>query len=112
MSLFHLGRQIRQISHSKGFKAPCAENISEKVMLVVSELSEAIEELRDGHDLDEIYYKVDGEKIKPEGFPVEIADAIIRLLDIGFAIGINLDKVVAEKIAFNATREVKHGRLF
>jgi hypothetical protein len=89
--------------------------MSEKLLLVVSEISEALEELRDGHTLTEVYYKAVPYGLdfkKPEGFPVEIADAIIRLLDIGYACGIDLDKIVNQKIVFNASRPVKHGRMF
>lgn len=50
-------------------------DIAEIYALIHSELSEALEEYRSGKEM--IYY-VDG---KPEGIAVELADAVIRILD-------------------------------
>ena len=46
--------------------------------MIHSELSEALEEYRNGHAVTEIYYNGD----KPEGVPVELVDVVIRLLDV------------------------------
>ena len=84
-----------------------------KTMLSVGELSEAIEELRNGHNPDEVYI---GEKGKPEGFAVEIADTIIRIFDLYWTLKNEgwdmpeLDKLIADKIAFNSSsRGHRHG---
>lgn len=103
-----LAASIRFTSASKGFEAPSTENIHKKLLLAVSEICEAQEELRDGHDVAEVYYN--GEK--PEGFPVEIADAIIRLLDICGSLNIDIASVIDKKIRYNMTRPEKHGRKF
>ncbi len=50
-SLNQLGMTIHDVSTSKGFPAPNIDNFSEKVMLVVTELAEAIEEHRSGKPL-------------------------------------------------------------
>lgn len=52
-------------------------NYGEIIMLAVSELAEALECYRTGKPVTKIWI----ENGKPEGFPVEIADAVIRLLD-------------------------------
>ena len=113
--------------------------IGNKLMLVVSELAEAQEEIRSGRAVTDTYYDIgpvpasfavefasgvdanaawiasqlnsEGPK-KPEGFPSEIADAIIRLLSMARETGIDIEAVIEEKIAYNATRPFKHGKAF
>lgn len=51
-----------------------------------------------------------GASIKPVGFPSEIADVLIRVLDACGAWGIDIDQAVKEKLDFNASRPGKHGR--
>lgn len=121
-SINQLAAVIHAVSSSKGFDSPNLQNIDKKLLLAVSEICEAQDELRDGNDPTHIYYKnyfVEGlsddglpAPNKPEGFPVEIADAIIRLLHICFAFKIDIAAVIAEKVAYNSTRPYKHGRKF
>lgn len=49
---------------------------------------------------------------KPEGVAVELADAVIRIADLCGHLGIDLDAVIAEKMAYNAGRHYKHGKRF
>lgn len=77
----------------------------EKLALVHSEISEALEEYRDGHLIDETYVK-DG---KPEGVPIELADAVIRIFDIAGIYGIDIDAAITQKQTFNRTRPFRHG---
>lgn len=117
--------------------------IAEKLALVHEEVSEALGEIRSGRDPLEVYY-VDhkgliGEKgreyesqvydgmgtiagvegaplLKPEGFPVEVADAIIRLADLIYLVndqtGDQLAQATEVKALYNSTRPYKHGRKF
>lgn len=111
-------------AYSKGFwdDAPLLEYtdgvklayVGNKLALIHSEVSEALEELRE-KGLDALegdaarYYGPTG---KPEGFGSELADIIIRVLDLAGGYNIPLNEIVAEKIAYNATRPAKHGKAF
>jgi NTP pyrophosphatase (non-canonical NTP hydrolase) len=80
-----------------------------KLMLIVSEVAEAQDELRKGHTADWTYY---GDNGKPEGVPSELADTVIRVLDFCYTEGIDLESIIDAKLAFNATRPKLHGKTF
>ncbi len=86
-----------------GFNQPFA--VPEALMLTVSELSEAMEDWRDGN----IDMVIDPSG-KPHGFPVELADAVIRLLHLSGDLEINLEEVLKAKMEYNKTRPYLHGR--
>lgn len=79
----------------------------DNIALIHSELSEALEAFRDGHKLNETYYENNGKK--PCGIPSELADVIIRILDICEYYNIDIESMLMEKHLYNKTRPLRHG---
>ena len=93
--------------------------------MIHSELSEALEEYRDGRGLNEIYYRCvvcereyvsDSDiqhcvgytgdyickgELKPEGIPIELADTIIRILDYVGKEGIDIYGAIGARLTMN-----------
>lgn len=120
-------KQAHENAVEKGFYDDGAKNIGELLMLVVSELGEALEAHRkdrravpdcffvegknpytDNYDKWEFDFK---ENIK-DTFEDELADAVIRICDMCGYLGIDLEKHIELKMKYNATREYKHGKRY
>jgi NTP pyrophosphatase (non-canonical NTP hydrolase) len=91
-------------------------SIGEDIALMHSELSEALEEFRDGHNPREVYYATDADFTgvvtavrKPEGMPIELADVLIRIFAFCGQYDIQLGDAILTKMEFNKTRPVRHG---
>jgi NTP pyrophosphatase (non-canonical NTP hydrolase) len=112
MNLNDLAREVHENAKSKGFYDE-PPTFMDRIALMHSELSEAVEEFRDGHQPNEERYvgpRDAATLAKPEGIPSEFADVIIRVLDACAYYGIDIQRAVDEKHAFNRTRPVRHGR--
>lgn len=115
LALNFLVRECHGTARDKGWHDPeHPASFGDRVALVHSELSEALEEFRNGHAFDETYYtaKDNGDGTfsqKPEGIPAELADVVIRVCDMAGAYGIPLAEAIIEKMRFNATRPHRHG---
>ncbi|MCX6222458.1 MAG: hypothetical protein NTZ69_15915 [Bacteroidia bacterium] len=110
---------INQGNIEKGFYQNKIE-IGTQLMLVVSELSEALEADRKGKHADKNAYNNDIEHHPNKAFEIfikdtvedEIADAIIRLLDLSAHKGIDIEWHIENKLAYNKTRAHKHGKSY
>lgn len=107
--------------------------IGSKLMLMVSELSEAFEAYRDlkgtPYERNQLLtavcqravpdlvpvgengpaVKADDTLYKPDGFAVELADVVIRVFDLCGYLGIDLGAAIALKHEYNVSRPYKHG---
>ena len=121
-------KEVFEANKLKGFDVS-RQNIGQTLMLIVSELSEALEAHRKGRNasLEGFYnglnYMMD---IHPEverfkssfityikdSFEDEIADSFIRLMDLVGGLGIDIDTHIELKRRYNATREHKHGKAY
>lgn len=106
-----LQKEIHENAKAHGWWDGEPRSFGELIALCHSELSEALEEYRNGHEPQETYYSAkDTEKnFKPEGIPSELADVVIRIMDMCGYYDINLEMAIAEKHEFNKSRPYKHG---
>lgn len=109
MTIRELQRKIGEWAVRKGWTATYEETPT-KLMLMVSELSEALEEFRKGVPADAVYISVDSRGTeKPEGIGIELADCIIRILHYADDAGIDMEDLVMRKMAYNELRPHRHG---
>jgi hypothetical protein len=124
MNINELAKEIHENAVAHGWwEEP--RKFPEIAALIHSEISEALEEYRDGKPLiygtcavsreDCEHYEecsadmLDPSKCKPEGIAVELADAIIRILDFTASEGIDIDAVILAKHKYNLGRPYRHG---
>ena len=113
LSIRELVDESWQTAEDKGWHT-LNKSFGEEMALLHSEISEALEEFRHGHQPHEMYFKAAGsvrEPLpgKPEGVPSELADLLIRVGDLCKVFGVDLEAALRKKMAFNRTRPHLHG---
>jgi NTP pyrophosphatase (non-canonical NTP hydrolase) len=126
--------QAHQVAKDKGFWEQ-ERNKPEMLMLIVSEVAEALEALRKddyadqavveslSHDLEldrtdeefmlkAINWKTSFEQGVKSSFEDELADVAIRLFDLCGGLNIDLEKHIEMKMKYNSMRGYKHGKKF
>lgn len=99
--------EISELTQNYGVPADLVRSIkqarvAQRLMLVVSELSEALEAVRNGNPPDSHI---------PEfsGLEAELADAVIRIQDLAETESARLGKAIVAKAAYNSRRPAMHG---
>lgn len=87
-----------------GNRPMTVEEIATSLCLIHSEVSEGLESIRKNEP--HFFTAANG---KPEGLGSELADVIIRCMDLSEKLGIDLDEMIRVKSAFNETRSHRHG---
>ena len=78
--------------------------VARALLMIHAEASEAAESVRNN----EPHFWL-GENGKPEGLGVELADIVIRVMDLAEACEINIDDMITLKHEYNKTRPHRHG---
>jgi NTP pyrophosphatase (non-canonical NTP hydrolase) len=122
-----LSKEIHEINVKNGFYE-AEKNIGEMIALIHSEASEALEADRKSirfpkngseDNLKAILGWVSDEDFKShfqkqvkDTFEDEIADTMIRLMDLSAYLGIDLEGHIKAKMRYNSLREYKHGKKY
>jgi NTP pyrophosphatase (non-canonical NTP hydrolase) len=97
-------REIHAANAKMGFWDANECNFAERCMLIVTEISEAVE--ADRKDL------MDSHIPTRRGIEVELADAVIRILDLAGGLNLDLGGAIEAKLKYNEGRPFKHGKKY
>lgn len=122
MNIKQISEEIHAVNVKNGFwEDKDTKNMGETLMLVVTELAEALEAHRNGHHTNVIKlyevasvndFKTAFETHIKNSFEDELADVIIRMLDLCEGFGIDIETHIRLKLEYNKTREYKHGKKY
>lgn len=89
-----------------GSNKPDTQECAVKSALIHGEVSEFVEAIRKPQMLPDKHLK------NRANYEVELADIVIRVMDLAEALRVDLAGAILEKIQFNKTREPMHGKTF
>jgi NTP pyrophosphatase (non-canonical NTP hydrolase) len=125
MNIKEIQKEIHQVNVENGFWDGGDRNVGEMLMLVVSELGEAIEAHRKGKSAnlfafdarsidrtESADFQIDFQECVKDSFEDEVADAVIRIMDMCEGLGIDLERHIDLKLEYNRTRPYKHGKKY
>jgi hypothetical protein len=117
-----LQARVHKVSQDKGWWE-AERTVGDLIALMHSELTEALEEYREGRAPGDVYYtcqeldaggRVVGSSLaesrdeippgmlaRPEGVAVQLGDCVIRILDFCARWGVDLEALLEEKVAYN-----------
>lgn len=101
-------KQAHETAKAKGWH-DTARSALECHMLMVSEIAEASEEVRNKKAPMYFHEPMDGCFAKPEGEAVELIDCVIRIFDYFGRNGWDLEDILKTKMRYNETRSYRHG---
>lgn len=103
VQLYEVSKLIHTWMDHQGFWK--SENVGEKLMLITSEIAEAME--ADRKDVQK------SEHIPNfSGVEEELADAVIRILDFAYHYNLRLADAIVAKTHYNLTRQYQHGKKY
>lgn len=118
-----LAKEIHENAKNKGFYDE-KKNIGEMLCLIHSEVSESLEADRKGnfcnvHNLygtlgwvNEEQFKTSFKEYVKDTFEDELADIMIRVMDLAKYKNIDLEAHIKAKMRYNSLREHKHGKKY
>ena len=124
MTVNDYAREVHENAVAHGWWDGGERSFPEIAALIHSEVSEALEEYREGKPL--IYgccgfngaycersencdkRETEG-SCKPEGLAVELCDAVIRIFDYLAYLGVDIEAILVAKHEYNKSREYRHG---
>lgn len=118
MDILEISKQINDNAHAKGFWDKGVD-VPEKLMLIVSEVSEAMEADRKDSFMEysiqtinnagDAAFDQDFRHHVKDTFEDELADTVIRIFDLAFEMKIDLSEHIKAKVRYNASRPKMHG---